>query len=175
MRAQQWPIKDCRSRSARGDSGVERQEDPRQPGLQAPAPHPCRAWSPPAHESQHRGQEWRAPLHRWQVRDTTQLTLGRYSDMDAYICADLGLEFREVVVYNYSIARPRVIFRATATRVHSSSRETATCSSCGTQECPEAYTTMLPTVRPSGGLSSRIQILIKYPFAEFYGMAYTIK
>lgn len=34
--------------------------------------------------------------------NTTKLTLGRYSGMEAYICTDLGLESREVVVYNYS-------------------------------------------------------------------------
>ena len=34
--------------------------------------------------------------------NTTKLTLGRYSGMDAYTCTDLGEESREVVVYNYS-------------------------------------------------------------------------
>jgi hypothetical protein len=34
--------------------------------------------------------------------NTTKLTLGRYSGMEAYTCTDLGLESREVVVYNYS-------------------------------------------------------------------------
>ena len=34
--------------------------------------------------------------------NTTKLTLGRYSGMNAYIRTDLGLESREVVVYNYS-------------------------------------------------------------------------
>lgn len=34
--------------------------------------------------------------------NTTKLTLGRYSGMEAYTCTDLGEESREVVVYNYS-------------------------------------------------------------------------
>jgi hypothetical protein len=34
--------------------------------------------------------------------NTTKLTLGRYSGMEAYTCTDLGLESRDVVVYNYS-------------------------------------------------------------------------
>ncbi|GBE84205.1 hypothetical protein SCP_0601830 [Sparassis crispa] len=34
--------------------------------------------------------------------NTTKLTLGRYSGMEAYTCTDLGLESREVVIYNYS-------------------------------------------------------------------------
>ncbi|KAF8876428.1 hypothetical protein CPB84DRAFT_1838678 [Gymnopilus junonius] len=34
--------------------------------------------------------------------NTTKLTLGHYSGMEAYTCTDLGLESREVVVYNYS-------------------------------------------------------------------------
>ena len=34
--------------------------------------------------------------------NTTKLTLGRYSDMEAYTCTDLGLESRDVVVYNHS-------------------------------------------------------------------------
>ncbi|KAJ7455008.1 hypothetical protein B0H11DRAFT_2324657 [Mycena galericulata] len=34
--------------------------------------------------------------------NTTDLTLGRYSGMEAYTCSDLGLESREAVIYNYS-------------------------------------------------------------------------
>ncbi|ODN80330.1 hypothetical protein L198_07830 [Cryptococcus wingfieldii CBS 7118] len=34
--------------------------------------------------------------------NTTKLTLGRYSGMEAYTCTNLGLESREVAVYNYS-------------------------------------------------------------------------
>ena len=34
--------------------------------------------------------------------NTTELTLGRYSGMEAYISTELGLESREAVIYNYS-------------------------------------------------------------------------
>ena len=76
--------------------------------------------------------------------NTTKLTLGRYSGMDAYTCTDLGLESREVVVYNYSktSGMPRGLYNHVT------------------------YGTPIWWVIK--------QILVKYPDAEFYGMTDTL-
>ncbi|KAJ3784852.1 hypothetical protein GGU10DRAFT_399924 [Lentinula aff. detonsa] len=99
---------------------------------------------------------------------TTKLTLGRYSGMDAYICTDLGLESREVVIYNYSQTSGdfsnhgdsgSLIFSGDGNALailHSGMR----------MHNHVSYGTPLWWVIK--------QILTKYPSAEFYGMTYNL-
>ncbi|ODN72666.1 hypothetical protein L202_08106 [Cryptococcus amylolentus CBS 6039] len=102
--------------------------------------------------------------------NTTKLTLGRYSGMEAYTCTDLGLESREVAVYNHSK------FSGNFSDHGDSGSLIFTGDGNGLA--------MLHSGMPRG-LSNHVtfgtplwwvieQILGKYPSAEFYGIAYTL-
>ncbi|EJU04671.1 hypothetical protein DACRYDRAFT_93143 [Dacryopinax primogenitus] len=103
--------------------------------------------------------------------NTTKLTLGRYSGMESYISKDIGLESREVAMYNYT-------------------------KTSGDFSCPGDSGSLIFTgdgnalaMLHSGmhqGMHRHVtyatplwwvikQILVKYPYAEFYGMAYTLE
>jgi len=102
--------------------------------------------------------------------NTTKLTLGRYSGMEAYTCNDIGLESREVVVYNYS----------KTSGDFSDHGDSGSLIFTGDGNALAMLHSGMPR-----GLYNHVtygtpiwwvikQILVKYPNAEFYGMAYTL-
>ncbi|ODN81166.1 hypothetical protein L202_03257 [Cryptococcus amylolentus CBS 6039] len=102
--------------------------------------------------------------------NTTKLTLGRYSGMEAYTCTDLGLESREVAVYNYSK------FSGDFSDHGDSGSLIFTGDGDGLAMLHSGM---------SRGMSNHVtfgtplwwvigQILGKYPSAEFYGIAHTL-
>ncbi|KAH8976621.1 hypothetical protein EDB86DRAFT_2839786 [Lactarius hatsudake] len=101
---------------------------------------------------------------------TTKLTLGRYSGMEAYTCTDLGLESREVVVYNYS----------KTSGDFSDPGDSGSLIFTGSGDGLAILHSGMPR-----GMNNHVtygtplwwvikQILGKYPSAEFYGIAYTL-
>ncbi|KAF8647091.1 hypothetical protein AX16_006925 [Volvariella volvacea WC 439] len=102
--------------------------------------------------------------------NTTKLTLGRYSGMDAYTCTDLGLESREVVVYNYS----------KTSGDFSDHGDSGSLIFTGDGDGLAILHSGMPR-----GMHNHVtygtpiwwvikQILVKYPSAEFYGITYTL-
>lgn len=102
--------------------------------------------------------------------NTTKLTLGRYSGMDAYTCTDLGLESRDVVIYNYN--RTSGDF--------SDHGDSGSLIFTGNGDGLAILHSGMPR-----GMHNHVtygtpiwwviqQILVQYPSAEFYGITYTI-
>ncbi|KAI9452421.1 hypothetical protein BJY52DRAFT_913793 [Lactarius psammicola] len=102
--------------------------------------------------------------------NTTELTLGRYSGMDAYICTDLGLESREMVVYNYS----------KTSGDFSDHGDSGSLIFTGNGDALAILHSGMPR-----GMHNHVtygtpiwwvikQILVKYPFAEFYDITYSL-
>ena len=102
--------------------------------------------------------------------NATKLTLGHYSAMEAYTCTDLGLESRDVVVYNYS--RTSGDF--------SDHGDSGSLIFTGDGDGLAILHSGMPR-----GMHNHVtygtplwwvieQILKKYPFAEFYGITYTL-
>jgi hypothetical protein len=102
--------------------------------------------------------------------NTTKLTLGCYSGMDAYTCTDLGLESREVVVYNYS----------KTSGDFSDHGDSGSLIFTGDGDALAILHSGMPR-----GMHNHVtygtpiwwvikQILVKYPVAEFYGITYTL-
>ncbi|KAH7884836.1 hypothetical protein F5I97DRAFT_1938180 [Phlebopus sp. FC_14] len=87
----------------------------------------------------------------------TKLTLGRYSGMDTYTCHDIGLESREVAVYNYSKTLGDFCDHG----------DLGSLIFTGDGNALAMLHSRIPR-----GLHNHI--LVKYPNAEFYGMAYTL-
>lgn len=107
------------------------------------------------------------PLYTVGKYGTTKLTLGRYSGMDAYICTDLGVESREMAVYNYSKTcgnfsdygdSGSLIFTGDGDALHSG--------------MPRGMYNHATYGTPIWWVIE--QILVKYPFAEFYGITYSL-
>ena len=102
--------------------------------------------------------------------NTTKLTLGRYSGMEAYTCTDLGLESREMVVYNYS----------KTSGDFSDHGDSGSLIFTGDGDALAILHSGMPR-----GMHNHVTygtpiwwviklILEKYPSAEFYGIAYTL-
>ncbi|KDQ14763.1 hypothetical protein BOTBODRAFT_55258 [Botryobasidium botryosum FD-172 SS1] len=103
--------------------------------------------------------------------NTTKLTLGRYSGMDAYTCTDLGQESREVVVYNYG----------KNSSDFSDHGDSGSLIFTGDGDALAILHSGMPR-----GLHNHVTygtpiwwviklILEKYPSAKFYGIVYTIE
>ena len=102
--------------------------------------------------------------------NTTQLTLGRYSGMEAYISTELGVESREVAIYNYS-------------KTSGNFSEPGDSGALVFTGDGDALA-MLHSGMPRDGYSHVTfatpiwwiikQVLVRYPFAEFCGMTYTL-
>ncbi|KDR76885.1 hypothetical protein GALMADRAFT_225056 [Galerina marginata CBS 339.88] len=106
--------------------------------------------------------------------NTTKLTLGHYSGMDAYICTDLGLESREMVVYNYSKTSGKTSGN------FSDHGDSGSLIFTGDGDALAILHSGMPR-----GVDNHVtygtpiwwvikQILDKYPFAEFYGTTYSL-
>jgi len=87
--------------------------------------------------------------------------LGNYSGMDAYTCTEFGLESHEVVVYNGKGDSGSLIFTGDGTGLailHSG--------------MPRGMHNHVTYATPLWWV---IKLLLeRYPFAEFYGMEYTL-
>ncbi|KAJ2920357.1 hypothetical protein MD484_g192, partial [Candolleomyces efflorescens] len=102
--------------------------------------------------------------------NATKLTLGRYSGMHAYICTDSGIESREIAFYNYE--RTLGSFSG-----HGDSGSLV--FTCGGDALAVVHSGMARGVcnhvtfgTPAWWVIK--QVLVKYPFAEFYGMTHTL-
>ena len=102
--------------------------------------------------------------------NTTKLTLGRYSGMDAYTCTDLRLESREVVVYNYS----------KNSGDFSDHGDSGSLTFTGDGDALAILYSGMPR-----GMHNHVtygmpiwwvikQVFVKYPFAEFYGITHSL-
>ncbi|EIM82789.1 uncharacterized protein STEHIDRAFT_149180 [Stereum hirsutum FP-91666 SS1] len=102
--------------------------------------------------------------------NSTKLTLGRYSGMDAYTCTDLGLESREVAIYNYG----------KNSGDFSDHGDSGSLIFTGAGDALAILHSGMPR-----GMHNHVtygtpiwwvikQILAKYPSAEFYGITYTL-
>ncbi|KAI0258687.1 hypothetical protein BC834DRAFT_926442 [Gloeopeniophorella convolvens] len=99
--------------------------------------------------------------------NTTKLTLGRYSGMEAYTCTDLGLESRDMVVYNHSKKSGNFSDRGdSGSLIFTGSGDGLAILHSGMPRGMNhvTYGTPLWWVMK--------QILGKYPSAEFYGITY---
>ncbi|KAF8494846.1 hypothetical protein F5888DRAFT_1795001 [Russula emetica] len=101
---------------------------------------------------------------------TTKLTLGRYSGMEAYTCTDLGLESRDVVVYNYSKTSGDFSDHGdSGSLIFTGSGDGLAILHSG---MPRGMNNHVTYGTPLWWVIK--QILGKYPSAEFYGIAYTL-
>jgi hypothetical protein len=101
--------------------------------------------------------------------NTTKLTLGRYSGMEAYTCTDLGLESREVVVYNHSKKSGDFSDHGdSGSLIFTGSGDGLAILHSG---MPRGMNNHVTYGTPLWWVMK--QILDKYPFAEFYGITYT--
>ncbi|KAH9004113.1 hypothetical protein EDB86DRAFT_3062455 [Lactarius hatsudake] len=101
---------------------------------------------------------------------TTKLTLGRYSGMEAYTCTDLGLEARDVVVYNYSKTSGDFSDHGdSGSLIFTGSGDGLAILHSG---MPRGMNNHVTYGTPLWWVIK--QILGKYPSAEFYGIAYTL-
>ena len=102
--------------------------------------------------------------------NTTKLTLGRYSGMDAYTCTDLRLESREVVFYNYS----------KTSGDFSDHGDSGSLTFTGDGDALAILHSGMPR-----GMHNHVtygmpiwwvikQVFVKYPFAEFYGITHSL-
>ncbi|KAF8486823.1 hypothetical protein DFH94DRAFT_791066 [Russula ochroleuca] len=101
---------------------------------------------------------------------TTKLTLGRYSGMEAYTCTDLGLESRDVVVYNYG--KNSVDFSDhgdSGSLIFTGSGDGLAIMHSG---MPRGMNNHVTYGTPLWWVIE--QILVQYPHAEFYGITYTL-
>ena len=104
--------------------------------------------------------------------NSTKLTLGRSSGMEAYICTDLGHESREMVFYNYG----------NNTGNFSDYGDSGSLIFSGDGDAIAILHSGMPRGTDSGNHVTFgtpmwwviKQILVKYPSAEFYGMAYDL-
>ncbi|TFK47626.1 hypothetical protein OE88DRAFT_1714482 [Heliocybe sulcata] len=102
--------------------------------------------------------------------NTSKLTLGRYSGMEAYICTAGGLESREVVVYNYSKTSGDFSdYGDSGSLIFTGSGDALAILHSG---MPRGMHNHVTYGTPIWWVIK--QILEKYPFADFYGMAYTL-
>ncbi|KAF8641662.1 hypothetical protein AX16_009855, partial [Volvariella volvacea WC 439] len=98
--------------------------------------------------------------------NTTKLTLGHYSGMDAYTCDDLGLESREVVVYNYSKTSGDFSdYGDSGSLIFTGDGDMLAILHSG---MPRDLHNHVTYGTPIWWVIK--QILVKYPFAEFYGI-----
>ncbi|KAL6298522.1 hypothetical protein BKA93DRAFT_820354 [Sparassis latifolia] len=101
--------------------------------------------------------------------NTTKLTLGRYSGMEAYTCTDLGLESREVVVYNHSKKSGDFSDHGdSGSLIFTGSGDGLAILYSG---MPRGMNNHVTYGTPLWWVMK--QILDKYPSAEFYGITYT--
>ncbi|KAI0044599.1 hypothetical protein FA95DRAFT_1681056 [Auriscalpium vulgare] len=112
--------------------------------------------------------------------NATKLTLGRYSGMDAYICTDLGLESREVAVYNHGTYSGG--FPDHGDSDFSDHGDSGSLIFTGDGDA----LAILHSGMPRGTDNDNHvtfgtpmwwvvkQILVKYPFAEFYGITHSL-
>ncbi|KAF8903967.1 hypothetical protein CPB85DRAFT_1377004 [Mucidula mucida] len=102
--------------------------------------------------------------------NTTKLTLGRYSGMDAYICTDLGLESREVVVYNYSKKSDDFSDHGdSGSLIFTGDGKGLAILHSG---MPRGMHNHVTYATPLWWVIK--QILVKYPSADFYGITYSL-
>lgn len=98
--------------------------------------------------------------------NTTDLTLGRYSGMDAYICDESGIESREVAVYNYSKTSGNFSEKGdSGSLIFTGNGDMLAILHSG---MPRGYDSHVTYGTPIWWIIK--QILVKYPFAEFYGI-----
>lgn len=93
--------------------------------------------------------------------NTSDVTVGRYAGLEAYLCDELGQESRELAIYNYN--KQSGDFSAKGDSGSLSSTAWATCSEFCTLACPKARAAMSRTSCPPGGLSSRSKPCIPTP------------
>ncbi|KAJ7103049.1 hypothetical protein B0H15DRAFT_190719 [Mycena belliarum] len=102
--------------------------------------------------------------------NTTKLTLGRYSGMEAYICTDLGLESREVVVYNYSKQSGDFSDHGdSGSLIFTGDGQGLAILHSG---MPRGMHNHVTYATPLWWVIK--QVLAKYPSADFYGITYSI-
>ncbi|KAG6850084.1 hypothetical protein H0H93_001217 [Arthromyces matolae] len=102
--------------------------------------------------------------------NSTKLTFGRYSGMDAYICTDSGLESREMVVYNYSKSSGDFSdYGDSGSLIFTGDGDGLAILHSG---MPRGMHNHVTYGTPLWWVIK--QILEKYPFAEFYGITYTL-
>ncbi|KAF8264968.1 hypothetical protein EI94DRAFT_1699830 [Lactarius quietus] len=99
----------------------------------------------------------------------TKLTLGRYSGMEAYTCTDLGLESRDVVVYNYNKNSGDFSDHGdSGSLIFTGSGDGLAILHSG---MPRGMNNHVTYGTPLWWVIE--QLLVKYPSAEFYGITYT--
>jgi hypothetical protein len=102
--------------------------------------------------------------------NTTKLTLGRYSGMDAYTCTDLGLESREVVVYNYSKKSGDFSDHGdSGSLIFTGDGQGLAILHSG---MPRGMHSHVTYATPLWWIIK--QVLVKYPSADFYGITYSL-
>ena len=111
----------------------------------------------------------REPVHIvGKYGNTTKLTLGRYSGMNAYTCTDSGLESREVVVYNYSKTLGDFSDHGdSGSLIFTGDGDALAILHSG---MPRGMHNHVTYGTPIWWVIQQIQV--KYPFARFYGIDY---
>ena len=102
--------------------------------------------------------------------NTTKLTLGRYSGMEAYTCTDQGLESRDMAVYNYSKTSGDFSdYGDSGALIFTGDGDGLAILHSG---MPRGMDNHVTYGTPLWWVIK--QILGKYPSAEFYGITYTL-
>ena len=102
--------------------------------------------------------------------NTTKLTLGRYSGMYAYTCSDLGLESRDVVVYNYGKNSDEFSDHGdSGFLIFTGDGDGLAILHSG---MPRGMHNHVTYGTPLWWVIK--QVLGRYPFSEFYGITYTL-
>ncbi|KAI0003020.1 hypothetical protein BJV74DRAFT_930583 [Russula compacta] len=102
--------------------------------------------------------------------NTTKLTLGNYSGMDAYTCTEFGLESREVVVYNSKGAGDFSAKGDSGSLIFTGDGDGLAILHSG---MPRGMHNHVTYATPLWWVFK--QLLERYPSAEFYGMEYTLE
>jgi len=101
--------------------------------------------------------------------NTTKLTLGNYSGMDAYTCTEFGLESREVVVYNGKGSGDFSAKGDSGSLIFTGDGDGLAILHSG---MPRGMHNHVTYATPLWWV---IKLLLeRYPFAEFYGIEYTL-
>jgi hypothetical protein len=101
--------------------------------------------------------------------NTTKLTLGNYSGMDAYICTEFGVESRECVVYNGKGAGDFPAKGDSGSLIFMGSGDGLAMLHSG---MPRGLHSHVTYGTPLWWVFKLL--LEQYPYAEFYGITYTL-
>ncbi|EAU85144.1 hypothetical protein CC1G_08117 [Coprinopsis cinerea okayama7 len=102
--------------------------------------------------------------------NTTKLTLGRYSGMDAYTCSELGQESREVAIYNYNKKSGDFSNHGdSGSLIFTGDGQGLAILHSG---MPRGMHNHVTYATPLWWVFK--QILVQYPSAEFYGITYSL-